>query len=168
MTPVTEQLGWALQRLAALAGRARHAAATGIALPSTATLEQIRAAAVGEAPPRSDADTFVGIGIGAGVVEGRAVVAGSLLALLERVRTEPGLLGPDTILVVPTLEPSWAVIFPRVGAVAAQLGGELSHGAILLREVGKPAVVNAAGVFEGLTDGARVRLDAAAGRVTRR
>ena len=56
------------------------------------------------------------------------------------------LLGPDVILVVPTLEPSWAVIFPRVGGVVAELGGELSHASILLREARRPAIVNSSPV----------------------
>ncbi len=60
--------------------------------------------------------------------------ADDLVSLLGR----PGDLGPDVILVVPALEPSWAVVFPRVAGVVAEIGGELSHASILLREAVAP------------------------------
>ena len=69
------------------------------------------------------------------------------------------------VLVVPTLEPSWAVVFPRFAAVVAELGGELSHAAILLREAGIPSVVNAQGAFQAIAEGDRVRVDPARGEV---
>ena len=88
--------------------------------------------------------------------------ADDLVALLEK---GAGLLGPGAILVVPTLEPSWAVVFPRVGGVVAELGGELSHASILLREARRPAVVNCAGIFREVRPGARLRLDGGRGVV---
>jgi pyruvate,water dikinase len=67
---------------------------------------------------------------------------------------------PETpVLVVETLEPSWAVVFPRFAAVVADLGGELSHAAILLREAGIPAVVNARGAFRALRSGDTLHVD---------
>ena len=62
-------------------------------------------------------------------------------------------------------QPSWAVVFPRVGGVVAELGGELSHASILLRESRRPAVVNCAGIFREVRPGARLRLDGARGLV---
>jgi pyruvate,water dikinase len=108
-----------------------------------------------------DQHVFVGIGLTGGEFAGQVQKADDLVALLER---KPG-LGPATVLVVPALEPSWAVLFPRIGAVIAEVGGELSHASILLREAGKPAVVNVAGIFARLRDGDRVRLDGRRGRV---
>jgi phosphoenolpyruvate-protein kinase (PTS system EI component) len=76
-------------------------------------------------------------------------------------------LGAGTVLVVPTLEPSWAVVFPPVGGVVADVGGELSHASILLREARKPAVVNCTGVFAAVNDGERLRLNGKKGVVER-
>jgi pyruvate,water dikinase len=53
----------------------------------------------------------------------------------------------------------------RFGAVVSQLGGELSHAAILLREAEIPSVINAAGAFDGLDDGDRVLVDPTRGEV---
>ena len=69
------------------------------------------------------------------------------------------------ILVAPTLEPSWAVVFPKFAAVVVELGGELSHASILLREAGIPAVINARGAFRSIADGDILRVDPAAGVV---
>jgi pyruvate,water dikinase len=99
------------------------------------------------------------------VVEGRAVKADDLLSLLATAGRSPGLLGPDAILVVAALEPSWAVVFPRVGGVVAEIGGELSHASILLREARRPALVNCAGIFRAVATGDRLRLDGAGRRV---
>lgn len=100
---------------------------------------------------------FPGIALGSAVVEGIAVKADDLVTLLTQ--TAEIRLGKDTILVVPSLEPSWAVIFPRVGGVIAEIGGELSHASILLREARKPALVNCAGIWDGIETGDRLRLD---------
>ena len=70
-------------------------------------------------------------------------------------------------LVVPALEPSWAVVFPRVGAVVAEIGGELSHAAILLREAAKPAIVNCQGIYGTISEGDTLRLDGASGVVSK-
>jgi pyruvate,water dikinase len=67
--------------------------------------------------------------------------------------------------VVPTLEPSWAVLFPRVAGVVAEVGGELSHASILLREAGRPAVVNVTGIWAAVRTGDRLRLDGRRGVV---
>jgi phosphoenolpyruvate-protein kinase (PTS system EI component) len=56
-------------------------------------------------------------------------------------------------------------VFPRVGGVVAEIGGELSHASILLREAGRPAVVNCAGIFRAVATGDRLRLDGARGIV---
>jgi pyruvate,water dikinase len=97
-------------------------------------------------------------------VEGRAVKADDLTALLVEAGRNGG-FGPDAILVVPSLEPSWAVVFPRFAGVVAELGGELSHASILLREARRPAVVNCRGVFGRVRTGDRLRLDGARGTV---
>lgn len=70
------------------------------------------------------------------------------------------------ILVVPAVDAGWIATFARADAVVVETGGELSHGSIVLRERGVPAVTNVAGAT-ALEDGARVVVDAAAGTITR-
>ncbi len=157
--------GAAQLRAAAAAGRARVEAVRHVDLPHSAPLDAIRdllRKAAGPASGPSGHRAFPGIALGPAVVEGRAVKADDLVSLLQRAG---GSLGPDAILVVPTLEPSWAVVFPRVGGVVAELGGELSHASILLRESRRPAVVNCAGIFREVRPGSRLRLDGARGIV---
>jgi phosphohistidine swiveling domain-containing protein len=136
-----------------------------LALPTTASRDTLEAAVrlgepdeeAGRAP---SSGRFTGIGLGATVVRGTAVRAEALGSLLN------GRVLPEAaVLVVPTLEPSWAVVFPRFAAVVAELGGELSHAAILLREAGIPSVVNAQGAFGAIADGDRIRVDPARGEV---
>ena len=152
-------------REAAAAGRARVEAVRHVELPQSAPLDVIQevlARATLACVVNTDRRVFPGIALTSAVGEGRAVKADDLVALLEK---SGELLGPDTILVVPTLEPSWAVVFPRVGGVVAELGGELSHASILLREARRPAVVNCAGIYRAVQAGTRLRLDGARGLV---
>jgi pyruvate,water dikinase len=148
--------------------RAAVEAVIGLSLPLTATFSEIRAALDVPRAAAADGETaaYRGVSLKAGVFTGRAVKAESLLALLERAGREPSLLGEDAVLVVPALEPSWAVVFLRVGAVVAEIGGELSHAAILLREARKPAVVNCQGIYGRISEAAILRLDGDKGVVS--
>jgi phosphohistidine swiveling domain-containing protein len=134
-----------------------------LCLPTTSSRDEI-AAALGSrshtAGSGAEAGTFTGIGLGTEVVAGSAVKGRALDDFLA------GRSLPDSpVLIAETLEPSWAVLFPRFAAVVADLGGELSHAAILLREAGITAVVNARGAYAGITDGDRVRVDPVHGEV---
>ena len=88
------------------------------------------------------------------MVEGTVVRGDSLTSALAR-QDWP----ERPILVVGVLEPSWAVIFPRCVAVVSELGGELSHASILLREAGISAVINAQSIFASVQDGQLLRVD---------
>ncbi len=136
-------------------------------LPTTAAREEIEAILGRQAedlvvgPEKADAPRrFRGIGLGSKVVEGVAVRGVDLAAFLAG-RDLPG----SAILVASTLEPSWAVVFPRFSAIVVELGGELSHASILMREAGIPSIVNAPGAFLGIPDGARVVVDPGRGEV---
>ncbi len=158
-----EDLGRPL-REAVIAGRERIARAAALDLPLTASREEIETAVVRSEQIQAEASgrkVFPGIALGPQVVEGNAVKADDLVSLLAR----PDDLGPETILVVPALEPSWAVVFPRVAGVVAEIGGELSHASILLREARRPAIVNCAGIWRAVSDGDRLRLDGGRGMV---
>ena len=134
-------------------------------LPSTASRDAIEAAIARSrlndgAPDPAHPDLFRGIGLGSRVVVGTAVRVGELAALLAG-----GPLPSSPILVAATLEPSWAIVFPRFAAAVVELGGELSHASILLREAGIPAVVNAPGSFRSIADGDTLRVDPVTGTV---
>ncbi len=142
-----------------------------IELPDTARREEIEERLeVGAAAGMGGAGvgSFRGVALSSASFEGRVRRADDLVHLLEAERRAGhALVDSSTVLVVRALEPSWAVVFGRVGAVVTELGGELSHASILLRELGKPAIVNCRGVFGGLADDERVRLDGARGVVER-
>jgi rifampicin phosphotransferase len=157
-----EDLGRPL-REAVAAGRERVARAAALDLPLTASREEIETAITRAEQIQAEASgrrVFPGIALGPQIVEGYAVKADDLVSLLAR-----DSLGPETILVVPALEPSWAVVFPRVAGVVAEIGGELSHASILLREARRPAIVNCAGIWRAVSDGDRLRLDGGRGMV---
>lgn len=147
--------------------RARREAVTDIDLPLTASRHAIveALAAAGRASAAAAGKRlFPGIALSQAVVEGTALKAHDLTELLA-MSSRSGGIGADSILIVGALEPSWAVVFPRVRGVVAEIGGELSHASILLREAKKPAVVNCKDVLRAVRTGDRVRIDGARGVV---
>jgi phosphohistidine swiveling domain-containing protein len=69
------------------------------------------------------------------------------------------------IVVLSAIEPSVTPLFPVVGGVIAEIGGVLSHAAILAREYSLPAVVNVKDATRRLRDGDRMQLNGATGRI---
>lgn len=69
------------------------------------------------------------------------------------------------ILVTKQTDPGWAMAFPIIGGLIAEKGGVLSHGAIVAREFGIPAVVGIEGITEYLKDNDEVILDGNLGRI---
>jgi len=78
---------------------------------------------------------------------------------------EAARLKPGEILVTRTTDVGWTPLFLAAAGVVTELGGPLSHAAIVARELGVPCVVNAAGATVRLREGAIVRLDGGAGVV---
>src|SRR6266536_3485692 len=74
-------------------------------------------------------------------------------------------LEPGEILVVPSTDPGWTPLFLTAGALVMEMGGMMSHGAVVAREYGIPAVVGVAGATEQITTGQRVTVDGSAGTV---
>ncbi|MGH3381718.1 MAG: PEP/pyruvate-binding domain-containing protein [Actinoallomurus sp.] len=70
------------------------------------------------------------------------------------------------VLVCPTTSPVWSVIFPSIGALVTDIGGALSHAAIIAREYGIPAVLATGDATRTMTDGMLVTVDGTAGTVT--
>jgi pyruvate,water dikinase len=69
------------------------------------------------------------------------------------------------VLVCPFTDPTWTPLFSLAGAVVAELGGPLSHAAIVAREYSIPAVMGVRGAMASIADGQRVRVDGSRGDV---
>ena len=77
-------------------------------------------------------------------------------------------VSPGDILVAPVIDPGMAPLFGIAAGLVAEMGGTLSHGAIIAREYGLPAVANIPGITMAVRDGELIELDAAGGVVRRR
>jgi phosphohistidine swiveling domain-containing protein len=102
---------------------------------------------------------FKGLAACAGVVEGRARVLHG--------EAEMAQLAPGEILVVHTTDVGWTPLFPLAAAVVTELGGPLSHAAIVARELGVPTVVNVPGITRAVRTGEWLRVDGDRGTVER-
>jgi rifampicin phosphotransferase len=110
-----------------------------------------------------DADTtqdnsLQGIGLTTGTVTGQAWVL-----------REPALTTPPhfehTVLIARSVDAGWIATFGRVAGVVVETGGDLSHGSIILREIGLPAVTNVSHATRHIQTGDTVRIDAQRGLV---
>ncbi|MFQ5946306.1 MAG: PEP/pyruvate-binding domain-containing protein [Anaerolineae bacterium] len=81
------------------------------------------------------------------------------VARIVRGPEEFGLLQPGEILVAPLTNPVWTPLFAVAGGVVTEVGGILSHGAIVAREYGIPAVMSVAGVTTLVQDGQELMVD---------
>ncbi|MDH3975241.1 MAG: PEP-utilizing enzyme [Deltaproteobacteria bacterium] len=98
-----------------------------------------------------------GIGVAAGIAKGTARLIAS--------PDEGHRLTPDDILVAPSTDPSWTPLFLNVSAIVMETGGYLSHGAIVAREYGIPAVVNVPGAMRLIKEGEKVEINGGLGLV---
>lgn len=98
-----------------------------------------------------------GIGASSGQVEGWVRVLVNLQVIPE--------IDRQTILVVPYTDSGWAPLLARAGGLIAEVGGRLSHGAIVAREYGIPAVMDIHNATQILRNGQRVRIDGQLGIV---
>ena len=121
-------------------------------------------------------DTVVGIGPAAeptggvpGILTGLPISPGRAEGPARLVRSpeDRARVKSGDILVVPVIDPGMAPLFGLAAGVVAEMGGTLSHGAIIVREYGLPALANVPGAMRKLTDGGRVALDASRGEVRR-
>jgi len=78
---------------------------------------------------------------------------------------QAALLREGGILVARTTDPGWTPLFLLAQAVVVEIGGYLSHGAIVAREFGIPSVINIPGGFDSITQGAEISVDGDAGEV---
>ncbi|EYF01776.1 PEP/pyruvate-binding domain-containing protein [Chondromyces apiculatus] len=153
------------------------------------TEAEVRAWLGGEAPPRGEVEALVrrrratyavvngrwqrrahppdaagtsgselrGVGASSGVVRGKARIV--------REEREFARLKPGEILVCPYTNPAWTSLFGIAAGLVTNVGGAASHGAIVAREYGIPAVLGAAGATERIVDGQEILVDGTEGRV---
>lgn len=98
-----------------------------------------------------------GIGASPGQVEGRVKV-------LQDFQSIAG-IDRDTILVVPYTDSGWAPLLARAGGLISEVGGRLSHGAIVAREYRIPAVMDVHNATRQLREGQWVRIDGSEGTI---
>jgi pyruvate,water dikinase len=106
----------------------------------------------------ADSNELKGFAASQGVVEGVARVVKSV--------EEINRLQQGDILVCQVTNPSWAPIFQKISAAVSDIGGSMSHAAIVAREYGLPAVVGTGAATQKIKDGQRIRVDGGRGVVT--
>ena len=119
------------------------------------TTERVREWA---ADDRDAGNTLSGFAGSPGTAEGRARVILEVERLAE--------LEPGEILVAPVTSPSWTPVFGKIAAAVSDIGGMMSHAAIVSREYGLPAVVGTGNATSRITTGDRLRVDGDRGTVT--
>jgi pyruvate,water dikinase len=102
------------------------------------------------------AGALVGLPVSAGAVEGRARV------ILDMAKAN---LEPGDILVTAYTDPSWTPLFIAIKGLVTEVGGLMTHGAVIAREYGLPAVVGVQRATQLIRDGQRIRLDGTNGCV---
>ncbi|MGZ6013210.1 MAG: PEP-utilizing enzyme [Caulobacteraceae bacterium] len=105
-----------------------------------------------------DPNVLKGFAASSGVVEGTARVVRSVQEISK--------LNQGDILVCQVTNPTWAPVFQKIAAAVSDIGGSMSHAAIVAREYGLPAVVGTGRATERIPDGARIRVDGGRGVVT--
>jgi rifampicin phosphotransferase len=99
---------------------------------------------------------IAGIPVSSGVIEGRARV----ILNLEDADLEDG-----DILVTPFTDPSWTPLFVSIKGLVTEVGGLMTHGAVIAREYGLPAVVGVENAIRLIKDGQRIRVNGTEGYV---
>ncbi|MFD2468166.1 rifamycin-inactivating phosphotransferase [Amycolatopsis silviterrae] len=99
---------------------------------------------------------LVGLPVSAGTIEGRARV------ILDLADAD---LEPGDILVTAYTDPSWSPLFVAITGLVTEVGGLMTHGAVIAREYGLPAVVGVEGATRLLKDGQRIRVNGTDGYI---
>ena len=102
------------------------------------------------------AGALVGLAVSAGTVEGRARV------ILDMADAD---LAPGDVLVTAFTDPSWTPAFVTIAGLVTEVGGLMTHGAVIAREYGLPAVVGVEHATRRIRDGQRVRVHGTDGYV---
>jgi phosphoenolpyruvate synthase/pyruvate phosphate dikinase len=101
-------------------------------------------------------DAIVGLAVSSGVIEGRARV----ILNMEDTDLEDG-----DILVTSFTDPSWTPLFVSIKGLVTEVGGLMTHGAVIAREYGLPAVVGVENATKLIKDGQRIRVNGTDGYI---
>jgi rifampicin phosphotransferase len=102
------------------------------------------------------AGALVGLPVSTGVVEGRARV------ILDMAQAD---IEPGDILITTYTDPSWTPLFVTISGLITEVGGLMTHGAVIAREYGLPAVVGVERATRLISDGQRIRVHGTDGYV---
>jgi phosphoenolpyruvate synthase/pyruvate phosphate dikinase len=102
------------------------------------------------------AGALIGLPVSAGTVEGRARV------ILDMAEAD---LEAGDILVTPYTDPSWTPLFVAIKGLVTEVGGLMTHGAVIAREYGLPAIVGVEHATRRIRDGQRIRVHGTDGYV---
>ena len=105
---------------------------------------------------RHDDDVITGSPVSPGVAEGRIHI------VLDPSGTQ---LSPGEIIVCPGTDPAWTPLFLAAGGLITEVGGMMTHGSVVAREYGIPAVVGVHQATLRLKDGQRIRMDGSTGTI---
>ncbi|TKS58988.1 MAG: hypothetical protein EWM72_02640 [Nitrospira sp.] len=104
---------------------------------------------------------------GTGPLSGMPISAGSVVGPIRLIRSvaDWGKVTPGDIIVAPVIDPGMAPLFGIAGGLIVEMGGTLSHGAIIAREYGLPTIANVGRAMTRLSEGQRVMVDAGSGSI---
>ncbi|PRZ15367.1 pyruvate,water dikinase [Laceyella sediminis] len=102
------------------------------------------------------ARAIVGLPVSSGVIEGRARV----ILKMEEADLEDG-----DILITAYTDPSWTPLFVNIKGLVTEVGGLMTHGAVIAREYGLPAVVGVENATKRIKDGQRIRVHGTEGYI---
>ena len=108
-------------------------------------------------PLPDSTEGYVGIPASQGIVTGQV----RILETIEDITQ----VRAGEILIVPRTDPGWTPVFSKIGGLVTESGGVLSHGAVVSREFGIPAVTNVRNACQVFKTGQRVTLDGNQGLV---
>ena len=140
-----------------IARRRRHQRTFGARLPATYLFDGVETEGeICEGPRDERRGQSAGLGVSRGIARGwaRAVTSFDQLTCMR----------PGEVMVARNIDPGWTSVFPLLAAIVTESGGMLSHGALLAREYGIPAVMGVIGAGTSL-DGKLVEVDGSRGEV---
>lgn len=99
---------------------------------------------------------IIGLPVSSGVIEGRARVI---------LHLEDAVLEDGDILVTTFTDPSWTPLFVSIKGLVTEVGGLMTHGAVIAREYGLPAIVGVENATKLIRDGHRIRVHGTEGYI---
>lgn len=106
---------------------------------------------------------------GGATLKGAPASAGTVTAKARVILDPQGAhLEPGEILVAPSTDPGWTPLFLTASGLVMEMGGAMSHGAVVAREYGIPAVVGVPGATERISTGQQITVDGSAGTISLR